>query len=365
MKTWKLKNRLKESESDEILVYLKNSETGEEATVNLLDYTDTTELVMGCLNTLKARDTDLENLIITGLSEKRIEDFLDEYAYDIVRARRKYSKLFPVTLEELENNTGFLNAFFGDTYEQTLKDIFKWYIRLKKEYPTETKNGESVLAYFNTFGNFHALDYFERYTGYFASKEEWVDFLISNQMDINELPNKDEGIYYLIQRYITKIDLGDIIDTERLGRYLFDRYDLKEYTPSKIGEIRKALKLSPEYPFDAIQFIGDYEDYEDFKVSDERKQFLDSHSKEIQIMEDSKLYKDKEESQLDMSNENFFYGRIAYNYIRVVHHIFRFFFQDEYPVFRKFLDLEELADQILTRAFYTEGDFYFKRDIAN
>ena len=68
MKTWKLKNRLKESESDEILVYLKNSETGEEATVNLLDYTDTTELVMGCLNTLKARDTDLENLIITGLS---------------------------------------------------------------------------------------------------------------------------------------------------------------------------------------------------------------------------------------------------------------------------------------------------------
>ena len=82
-------------------------------------------------------------------------------------------------------------------------------------------------------------------------------------------------------------------------------------------------------------------------------------------MEDSKLYKDKEESQLDMSNENFFYGRIAYNYIRVVHHIPRFFFQDEYPVFRKFLDLEELADQILTRAFYTEGDFYFKRDIAN
>ena len=81
-------------------------------------------------------------------------------------------------------------------------------------------------------------------------------------------------------------------------------------------------------------------------------------------MEDSKLYKDKEESQLDMSNENFFYVRIAYNYIRVVHHIFRFFFQDEYPVFRKFLDLEELANQILTRAFYTEGDFYFKRDIA-
>ena len=63
MKTWKLKNRLKESESDEILVYLKNSETGEEATVNLLDYTGTTELVMGCLNTLKASDTDLENLM--------------------------------------------------------------------------------------------------------------------------------------------------------------------------------------------------------------------------------------------------------------------------------------------------------------
>ena len=362
MKIWKLKNRLKESESDEILVYLKNSETEEEATVNLLDYTDTTELVMGCLNALKAKDTDLEKLIITGLSEKRIEDFLDEYAYDIVKARRKYSKLFPVTLEELDRNEEFLNFFFGTTEK---KDLFKWYIHLKKIYPTETKDGESVLAYFNSFGSFHIEDYFERYVGYFASKEDWFNFLIKEQMKIFDLPDKDSSIYHIIQRYITRIDLGYIIDTEGLGKYIFNEYDLKEYTPSKIREVRKALRLSPEYPFDPIQFIGDYEDYDDFKVSEESKHFLDSHSNEIQIMGDPKLYRDTEESEFDKSNETSFYTRIVYNYVRVLYHTFGNLFKDDYSLVKNFLDLDELADQLLARAFYTSGDFYYMRYIPN
>ena len=240
-----------------------------------------------------------------------------------------------------------LHELYPNKYPKDLPTDYEGFIPLlNKLTESELYNGLKAIQVRNPDGNFTFVDQIH----YVSNK---------GKFESNNL------LQYYFKRYITNIDLIDIIDTERLGRYLFDKYDLKEYTPSKIGEIRKALKLSPEYPFDAIQFIGDYEDYEDFKVSDERKQFLDSHSKEIQIMEDSKLYKDKEESQLDMSNENFFYGRIAYNYIRVVHHIFRFFFQDEYPVFRKFLDLEELANQILTRAFYTEGDFYFKRDIAN
>ena len=67
MKIWKFK----ESESDELLGYLKNYKTGEEATINLLDYENTFDLVSGCLKALNAKDSDLGIILILGLSEKK------------------------------------------------------------------------------------------------------------------------------------------------------------------------------------------------------------------------------------------------------------------------------------------------------
>lgn len=371
MKIYKLKeNRLKESESNEIqmTVPLKNNKTGEETTINLLNYTDTSTLIKGCLETLNADTHDLQDIVISNLGDKKLEDTLNDYSYDIIRYRHRSDyksltellNLFPVSLKELDKSK-FFDFFFG--YEDE-SNLFKWYIHSKKKYPTETKDGESILAYFNSFGSFNILDYYEKYIGYFTSKEDWFNSLIKRQMEVFELPNEDSGIYFVIKRYLKNIDFEDIIDTISLGKYIYKKYDLKEYTPSKIGEIRKTLKLNPEPPFNPIQFIGDYEDYEDFEISDKNKQFLDSHSKEIQIMEDPQLYKDEERYQLN-NDENFFYSRVAYNYIKVVHYTFKYFFEDEYSLFKKFLDLDKLINEILTRAFYTKENFYFERYIAN
>lgn len=359
--------KFKESESDELLGYLKNYKTGEEATINLLDYENTFDLVSGCLKSLNAKDSDLGIILILGLSEKKVEEFLDYYSYDIIKVRHKgydtpinkddYWKTFPVSLKELDEHPQFLDMFFGNNDKE---NVFKYYKTLKKSSPIDTKEGESVLRYFELFSNFNFYDYTYKYIGYFESKEDWLNHLIKYFMELYNLPKKENGVYSLIQRYLEDgLQIGLIVDTQKLGEHLFKKYNLEKYTPYEIEKVATSLKLNPEFPYDPIEFIGDYEDYKDFNIPKENKQkfkdFLNTHYKEIQIMSDQNLYKNNRNKE-----DTLFYNLIVKNYLETVHYNWKYFFENEYSLLKDFIDLNKLADTLLEKKlFYTYRNFYY------
>ena len=361
MKTWKLK----ESKSDELLIYLKNYKTEEETTINLLDYKNTFDLISGCLKALNAKDSDLGRIFILRISEKKIEELLDYYSYDIIKVRRKgydapinkdnYWETFPVSLKELDENPQFLDMFFGNSDEE---NMFKWYETFKKSSPIDTKEGESVLRYFEFFNNFNFYDYTSKYIGYFESKEDWLNYLIKHFMELYDFSKKEKGLYSLIQRYLEDgLQIGLIVDTQKLGEHLFKEYNLEKYTPDEIEKVATSLKLNPDFPYDPIEFIGDYEDYGDFEISTKEnkqkfKDFLNKHHKEIQIMSDPNLYKN--------NRNKIFYNLIVKNYIETVHYNWKHFFENEYSLLKDFIDFNKLADALLEkRLFFTYSNFYY------
>lgn len=133
MKTWKLKNRLKESESDGILAYLKNSETGEEATVNLLDYTKGRDLIEGCLASfdldfVTTTDEDLSKIYLTHLSDEVFENFINRILNNISRRTLTQRSLLSLCFSPHD-----IDLLYGRFFRYSENNnLIKWYDTLKK-----------------------------------------------------------------------------------------------------------------------------------------------------------------------------------------------------------------------------------------
>ena len=332
MKTWKLKNRLKESESDEILVYLKNFETGEEATVNLLDYENCKNFIIGCTSKFNIKlkrtgdyrirvdaveEKELSEIWLTHLSDGVLENFFNTLTRVIE------SIYFPTPLLSLVYNPYFLDFFYLMMFND--ENLFEYYSHLKKEDTSNTKGGLSLLKYVKFSVFHHKLptleDYKKSYLGYFESKKDFLNFYISNLSSfISPFSN---------------IRIPDILwNKYDLGRYIFKTLNLEKLTPSEFKRLNISLKDANE----SINFIGDYEDYEDFENKKEFIAFLKVYGTFADIMTEPSLYKNNNiYGELDNlgDREEGFYSQIATSFL------------NKYGIsrlhnFNKFLDLNKL-----------------------
>lgn len=192
-------------------------------------------------------------------------------------------------------------------------------IHLKKTEPNESKEGLSVIKYFDLFGKFNIQEYERRYLGYYETKREFLDFLISGT---GGLPS-----FVINYSHILGINLNDIIDKESLGRYIFKTQELSKYTPLELRKKALSLKIDPQACIDyqsctPYEFIGDYEDYEDFNISkkdiEEFRNSIQKHSFEIYLMEKPQFHRDNDPSK-ELSNqgenESLFYKDLVDEYL--------------------------------------------------
>lgn len=364
MKIYKLKNKFRESESNEILVYLKNNKTGEEATINLLDYKGGYALIDGCINALKLTEKDLEedyeevfsNIYLTHLSDKILENFMNTITSTFFK-----EPIFPNSMLSLDKHPSKLDVFYGYLYKYNENEnLIKWYSKLKTEEPIDSKEGLSVLEYFNLFNSFNISNYRYSYLGYFEydkadleSKRNFLDLILETQGGLES--------FICFYSKTLGLDLNSLIDKESLGRYMFSKYNLKNFTPKEMDRKFISLKMDPQYPHNSYEFIGDYEDWEEFDNLDvERLNFknqIEENTLYIHIMKNPDLYIDKDvNKQLDNSKEkeSTFYKGIADQFI------------SRGIIYNKFLHLEKInLDSLFEKVLAMQNircinNFYFR-----
>ena len=136
-----------------------------------------------------------------------------------------------------------------------LDSIFDWSNFVAQNEEDEDSLEEATLNYTYLFHKWDRDDFNERYVGRFDSP-------------------KDFGRYYIKENYLDYEELLEYFSYDILGHKLYEYYHLNTYTFMSLSKYRQALNLPPNgYYYEERNggFIGDYEDYEDFKYKEDEK----------------------------------------------------------------------------------------------
>ena len=277
MKTWKLKNRLKESDLEmDSYVFAKNSETQKEIEVDLLELGSFHNLVQKILQSL---DGNMEDIFISFESSallRGIKNLITQRAKN--RKDFAYISLYGVPLFLIDKYTSDIDSVFN-------KNFLTFYFNSKEQ--------DSLIDFLNLtdFLPFNKEKYIKAFCGSYPS---WYSFL---EKDFKRFPSLKDFIkeYYPLNKDMALILL---VGFNQFVTKAYEAYGYNEFSFSAIKKYAQTLDIdykglddfAPMDNYSTFGFIGD-DDEESVALSENKvKEFKDYINKNSSIIKEAEYY---------------------------------------------------------------------------
>lgn len=288
MKTWKLKNRLKESDLEiDSYVFAKNLETQKEIEVDLLEIGSFHNLVQKILQSL---DGDIEDIFISfenSALQRGVKDFITQKALnmnhnDFVYTYRAYISPNGVSLFLMDKYTSDIDSVFN-------KSFLTFYFNSKEQY--------SLIDFLNLtkFLPFNKEKYIKTFCGSYPS---WYSFF---EEDFKRFPSLKDFIkeYYPLNKGIALITL---VELNSFITKAYKAYGYDELSPSTIKKYAKTLDIdyrglddfAPIDNYRTFGFIGDYDEESVALAENKLKEFKDYIHKNSSVIKEAEYYSQTE-----------------------------------------------------------------------
>lgn len=277
MKTWKLKNRLKESDLEiDSYVFAKNLETQKEIEFDLLELGSFHNLVQKILQSL---DGNMEDIFISFESsalQKGVKNFIAQKTMN--RKDFAYTSLYEMSLFLMNKYISDIDSVFNESF-------LTFYFSSKEHY--------SLINFLKLtdFLPFNKEKYIKAFCGSYPS---WYSFF---NEDFKKFPSLKDFIkeYYPLNKdmaLITLVELNSFITKA------YEAYGYDEFNPSAIKEYAQTLDIdykglddfAPIDNYNTFGFIGD-DDEESIALSENKvKEFKDYIQKNSSIIKEAEYY---------------------------------------------------------------------------
>ena len=281
MKTWKLKNRLKESEFEiDSYVFAKNLETQKEIEVDLLELGSFNNLVQKVLQSLDGNIKDIFISFENSTLLRGIKNLITQRAKN--RKDFAYISLYGVPL------------FLMDTYISDIDSVFN------KNFLTfyfNSKEQDSLIDFLNLtdFLPFNKEKYIKAFCGSYPS---WYSFL---EEDFKRFPSLKDFIkeYYPLNKdmaLIILVGLNPFI-TKAYEAYRYNEFSfsaIKKYAQTLDIDYRGLDDFAPIDNYSTFGFIGDNDEESVALAENKLKEFKDFIHKNSSIIKEAEYYSQTE-----------------------------------------------------------------------
>lgn len=289
MKTWKLKNRLKESDLEiDSYVFAKNLETQKEIEFDLLKLDSFNNLVQKVLQSLDGNIKDIFISFENSALQEGVKNFIaqkatnrKDFAYisDIINA---YTSLYGVSLFLMNKYISGIDSVFN-------KSFLIFYFNSEEQY--------SLINFLKLtdFLPFNKEKYIKAFCGSYPS---WYSFF---NEDFKKFPSLKDFIkeYYPLNKdmaLITLVELNSFITKA------YEAYGYDEFNPSAIKAYAQTLDIdykglddfAPLDSYSTFGFIGD-DDEKSVALSENKfKEFKDYIHKNSSVIKEAEYYSQTE-----------------------------------------------------------------------
>ena len=283
MKTWKLKNRLKESDLEmDSYVFAKNSETQKEIEVDLLELGSFHNLVQKILQSLDGNIEDISISFENSALQRGVKSFINKKALNGNRKDFAYTSFYGVSLILMDKYVSDIDSVFNESF-------LTFYFSSKEQ--------DSLIDFLKLtdFLPFNKEKYIKTFCGNYPS---WYSFL---EKDCKRFPSLKDFIkeYYPLNKgvaLITLVELNSFI-TKAYKAYGYD-----ELSPSTIKKYAKTLDIdyrglddfTPIDNYRTFGFIGDYDEGSVALAENKLKEFKDFIHKNSSIIKEAEYYSQTE-----------------------------------------------------------------------
>lgn len=284
MKTWKLKNRLKESDLEiDSYVFAKNSETQKEIEVDLLEIGSFNNLVQKVLQSL---DGNMEDIFISFENSTLLRGIKN-----LITQRAKNRKDFTLSNAYTSH---YVPLFLIDKYTSDIDSIFNesfltFYFKSKEQ--------DSLIDFLKLtdFLPFNKEKYIKAFCGSYPS---WYTFF---EKDFKRFPSLKDFIkeYYSLNKDVALITL---IEFNSFVTKAYETYSYDEFSPSAIKAYAQTLNIdykgldnfAPIDNYSTFGFIGD-DDEKSVALSENKfKEFKDYIHKNSSVIKEAEYYSQTE-----------------------------------------------------------------------
>ena len=277
MKTWKLKNRLKESDLEmDSYVFAKNSETQKEIEVDLLELGSFHNLVQKILQSLDGNMKDIFISFENSALQRGVKSFIIQKTKN--RKDFAYISLYGVPLFLIDKYTSDIDSVFN-------KNFLTFYFNSKEQ--------DSLIDFLNLtdFLPFNKEKYIKAFCGSYPS---WYSFL---EKDFKRFPSLKDFIkeYYPLNKDMALIIL---VGFNQFITKAYEAYRYNEFNFSAIKKYAQTLDIdykglddfAPTDNYSTFGFIGD-DDEESVALSENKvKEFKDYINKNSSIIKEAEYY---------------------------------------------------------------------------